>query len=426
MTLIVFTIALSLPTTSARFIYAPEQLLIQTTGKAGPETVIAFQWPGRSLPAYPELAIDEPDVIETYSELNRLFADIDQLANALESGVLRIETATGQHILKPEKRQLSDLNSDFWIQVTASFIGLLICTLVWLPGNLNLAKAGFILTGISYFLLATSAGIYSSRNLFIAADLFQPLSLTNLMSTNLFIGGLCVLLWNYPKTLISERASYALFVAPLFTTQLAVFQVFDELLYTVYLPFSLLLLTAIAGMIQQFRKSAGDSATNTENRAILRWILLFIAATTIPSVLKLYTDIPQSVMIASFVFVYAGMMIAITRHRMFDIERWSYKLWIWFAGGMAVLLADVAIASAIGMSQTMTLAISLAVIGWLYFPVRQLLWRRFFTRKEHQLQDWLAQSLPELLRAQQGSGGQHDQHAARIGVEFRHRGLGLR
>ncbi|MEK9712257.1 MAG: sensor histidine kinase, partial [Thalassolituus sp.] len=108
------------------------------------------------------------------SELNRLFADIDQLANALESGVLRIETATGQHILKPEKRQLSDLNSDFWIQVTASFIGLLICTLVWLPGNLNLAKAGFILTGISYFLLATSAGIYSSRNLFIAADLFQP------------------------------------------------------------------------------------------------------------------------------------------------------------------------------------------------------------------------------------------------------------
>ncbi|MEK9711999.1 MAG: hypothetical protein VW258_05490, partial [Thalassolituus sp.] len=192
--------------------------------------------------------------------------------------------------------------------------------------------------------------------------------------------------------------------APLFTTQLAVFQVFDELLYTVYLPFGLLLLTAIAGMIQQFRKSAGDSATNTENRAILRWILLFIAATTIPSVLKLYTDIPQSVMIASFVFVYAGMMIAITRHRMFDIERWSYKLWIWFAGGMAVLLADVAIASAIGMSQTMTLAISLAVIGWLYFPVRQLLWRRFFTRKEHQLQDWLTQSLPELLRAQQGSG----------------------
>lgn len=409
MTLLIFGIALSLPTTDARFIHTPESLLVEPDNNGPAVEVVAFHWPLGYLKAYPELAIDEPDVIETYPELNRLFADIQLLTQALTADVLVVETTTettaetttASYRLTVRSRTLSDLPTDFWIQVSAAFVGLLLCTLVWLPGQVTLAKAGFILTGVGYFLLATSAGIYSSRNLFIASDLFQPLSLVNLLGTNLFMGGLSVLLWNYPKALVSVRTSYLLLVLPLLTSQLAVFQVFDELALSVYLPFTCILAIAVFGMVQQFR----NNADNPKNRAALRWILLFMTATTIPAVLKLYTDVPQSVMIASFVFVYAGMMIAVTRHQMFDIERWSYKLWGWFLGGMAVLLADVAIASAIGLSQTTTLAVSLAVIGWLYFPVRQMLWRRFFMRRDDQLQDWLTRSLPELLRAHQSADG---------------------
>ncbi|MDF1763603.1 MAG: hypothetical protein P1U57_09355 [Oleibacter sp.] len=395
--LLVIGIALSLPQTNMTFSAKDAHLIAEHTfGKQTKQEIVrAFITPEKRLLAFPELAIDEPDVIPTHTEINTLLHELGQLTLALKEGQLQVETDTDTYSLAPFTRTMSDLSLSFWIQLACGILGLIICTLVWLPGNLTAGKAGFILTGIAYFFAIGTGAVYGTRALFINEDLFRVLTVINLWSAELFVAGLILFLSNYPRTITPRWLNWLIFISPFILTGIAAAQLHDELAYTTYLPFTLMLLAAIIALICQWR----SNTNNKENRAALRWVLLFMAATTLPAILKLYAPIPQEVLVSSFVVMYVGMMIAVTRHKVFNIERWSYKLWAWFLGGIAVLLTDVILASIISTSTETTLALALAIVGWLYFPVRQMIWRRFFIRQEDRLDEWLAQSLPELLQA---------------------------
>lgn len=397
MILLVIMTALSLPYTNMTFSREGSDLMVNYSSSHGEiaqqNVVRAFITSDKRIIAKPEFVIDEPDVIPTHSEINELLQQIGELTVALKQGYLQLETDSGTITLPSLNRSLGDLPVSLWVQLACAAVGLIICVLVWLPGQLTVAKTGFILTGIAYFFAIGSGAIYGTRTLFIDEGLFRVLTLINLWSAEFFVAGLMLFLSNYPRPMTPHWLNWLIVTTPFILTGLAGIQFHDELAYTTYLPFTLMLLAAIVVLICQWR----SNADNRENRAALRWILLFMAATTIPAVLKLYTTIPQEVLACSFVFMYLGMMIAVTRHKMFNIERWSYKLWAWFLGGIAVLLTDLILASIISTSTETTLALALAIVGWLYFPARQIIWNRFFIRREDRLEEWLAQSLPELL-----------------------------
>ena len=411
LTLAVILLALSLPQTAARFSAVGEQLMLilpssETPGEnnnaAAAQPVQSFLVNGAPQRAYAGLVMEEPDVLPTHSAINALMSDIGQLTQALQQGQLSVLTASGEYALTASPRHLSDLTWTFWIQCLSALAVLLLCTLVWLPGTITAGKAGFLLTGVSYFFLVTAAGIYSSRNLFIDASLFYTLHLINVYATQMFMAGLVLFLWNYPKALLPQWLNYLTPVASLLVSCAALLQLTDDIAITIYLPFTLTLAVALAGLITQWWTTRGDAV----NRAILRWILLFMAAVTLPGILKLYTDVPQATMFAAFAVMYGGMMIAVMRHQFFDIERWSYKLWGWFIGGLMVVMTDLILAALIGLSQEATLALSVFIVGWLWFPLRQRLWKRFFVRRDDGLQDWLTQSLPSLLSPDSASNSE--------------------
>ena len=397
MILLVIMTALSLPYTNMTFYSDGSDLIVNYPHSQGEQpqqgVVRAFITSDQRIIAKPEFAIDEPDVIPTHSEINELLQKIGELTIALKQGYLQLETDSGTYALPHFKRSLGDLSISFWIQLACGVLGLIICVLIWLPGHLSVGKTGFILTGIAYFFAIGSGAIYGTRALFIDEGLFRILTLINLWSAEFFVAGLILFLSNYPRPMTPPWLNFLIVVTPFFLTGLTAIQFHDELAYTTYLPFTLMLLAAIIALICQWR----SNADNRENRSALRWVLLFMAATTLPAILKLYAPIPQEVLVSSFVVMYVGMMIAVTRHKMFNIERWSYKLWAWFLGGIAVLMTDLILASIISTSTETTLALALAIVGWLYFPARQIIWDRFFIRREDRLEEWLAQSLPELL-----------------------------
>lgn len=411
--LLVIGVALSIPRTGLEFVASDNHLVAlipngnitdhgSDTSEYSAEEVLAFSTGAADQADYPgdvRLIIEEPDVLETHTEMRTLMHDIGVLTTALKQSRLTLHTELSSYPLQARDATITALPFSFWVQMCAGLAALIICILVWLPGDVSPGKYGFIISGFGYFFALISAGLYSSRELFIDESLFRALSLLNTFSSYLFMSGLALLFWNYPRVLLSPGLNTLLALFPLLLISLAAIPVHDHLAITIYLPFSLLLLLPLAGMVVQWR----SNADNPKNRAVLRWILFMLVAITIPAILKLYAPIPQSVLLVSVVFVYAGIMIGITRHQMFDIERWSYRLWGWFLGGLTILMVDLLLASVVGLSQEASLVVAMGIVGWLYFPVRQWAWKRFFERKGNYLEEWLTLSVPELLRQRMDS-----------------------
>ncbi len=391
-------LALSLPQSDGHFYVQQGYLVADLPGQTPGLRVFSFSAAGELIPALPEFVMEEPDVLPSHAQIRQLMQQLGILSQALVQGDLWLHTPEGDIHLQGRPREIRDLPSMFWIPLISAFIGLLICTLVWIPGDINTGKWGYILTGISYFLLTATSVTYGSRDLFIQETLFRQTTIASLWATELFCAGLAMLFWNYPRRLLPARFNGLLLFTPFVFTLLAAVPLFDALSVTTYLPFYVLLLIAVTGLIRQWISSRRIE----EDRAVLRWMLLFMCAVTIPSVMKLYTSVPQAVIVSSFAFVYLGMLFAVMRYRFLNLQEWSLRLWSWFLGGVAVLLTDLILATLVAQSPASMLALALAIVGWLYFPVRQWLWRRFFTR-EQGLENWLMQALPELLQPQSGN-----------------------
>ena len=132
-------------------------------------------------------------------------------------------------------------------------------------------------------------------------------------------------------------------------------------------------------------------------RAALLWFLLAIFLGTglfagfqlIPAALGMDLLIPQSVLFAVFLLMYAGIALGLLRYRLFDIDRWWFEIWSWLLGGIAVILVDFALVSIPALSNTAALSLALAAVGWIYFPLRQWFWTRFVSVPTRDLQNIL-------------------------------------
>ena len=397
--------ALSLPQADARFHADGESLLITTT-PADQARPLSHFLTGKSatIGARADLVIEEPDVVPTYTAMHGLFSRIGQLTHALSAGNLVAVTATGDHIpLHAQSRSLRDLSAVFWLQILCATSALVVCALIWSTVKASLGSLGFIVSGIGFALAAATASIYSTRSLFIDADFFYFLSAMNSVGCVTFGSGLILFLWNYPLALWPRFSKYlSLFSFTAFLA-LSLSEVVDDISIARYLPMPAMLVAALVGLVLQWINTRNKAA----ERLIVRWIAIsvvlgtsiFVLAVALPIILGFSEPAPQSLTIATFLLMYLSMMLAVIRYRLFDLERWYLAIWAWMLGGLAVLAADLVLASLLSLSSEATLTLSLALVGWIYFPLRQWLWKRFFQREGSGLEQWLETSLPVMLQA---------------------------
>ena len=163
----------------------------------------------------------------------------------------------------------------------------------------------------------------------------------------------------------------------------------------------LLLTAALVGLGVQWRAARAKP----RDKVTISWMLIsvlvgptvFIVAVAIPVLLGLSPPTSQGVVFTAFLLMFVSLFFAVTRSAVFDLARWSASLWRWLLGGLAVLVVDVLLASMVSLSGPATLSLSLALVGWLYFPLRQFVWKRFFVRSSTGLEDWIERALPELI-----------------------------
>ncbi|MFP1682080.1 sensor histidine kinase [Alloalcanivorax sp. C16-1] len=401
--LLALGVALSLPQGSLTFQQDGERLRADD-GQGGVFTVVAFDVGGDRLPADPLLAVEEPDVLPDYAAMEALFQNHQRLYQALRDGRLVALGDGGQRLpVTPLERGLTDLPGLFWLQLLCGLAGMVICLLVWIPGQREVAIHAFALTGLSYVLFSSAAAIYSTRALFIPGDLFALLSGLNHVGALLFSASLGAFLWNYPRRAPSARVAGAFYGAFLVAIVIDQGRLTASPVTGFHLWVMGIFLIGLAGAGWQWWRTRGRPL----ERAALRWVVISIVAGTaffaggmiLPAIKQSAQASSQGLLFTTFLLMYAGMALGVVRYRLFDLERWWFSLWAWLLGGIVVMLTDLVLASLLSLSGPATLSLSLALVGWCYFPLRQYVWGRLFARREPGLDAWLARALPAMLRA---------------------------
>jgi signal transduction histidine kinase len=397
---LVLTIALSLPETSWTFSISEEQQLQASNANKAPMNIDFFMIGSKQVQALSHLALDEPDTVETYEEFNYLMSVNNLLLDNIQA--LSMQLADGSiHKLDMQPRSISNLPAIFWLQIVCGSLGFLICVLIKSTGNSQRGVNDFVLTGFSYLLFTFTAAIYSTKNLLIDGQLFHVLSMLNHAGAMLFSAALSAFLWNYPKVIGGYFVSTFAYLVFVINMLVDGFQLVEGPAMGSYLWVFSLFLFALLGSAVQWWKAR----KNPLDRGAVRWLLISIYAGTIffaggmmlPILLGLPPLASQGLMFTTFLLMYGGLALGVIRYRLFDLERWWFSIWAWFLGGVAILLIDVVIASFLTLSSTSALVLATAIVGWLYFPLRQWCWHYLSYRRGLTIEAWLPHILARLV-----------------------------
>jgi signal transduction histidine kinase len=120
-------------------------------------------------------------------------------------------------------------------------------------------------------------------------------------------------------------------------------------------------------------------------RAQLKWFgLLLLLALTLAFVASLFattgrisTHIRMAYGFMPMSLIFLGLVPLITRLKLFELEAWWPRAWLWFLGGLLVVALDVVLLAGFPWLAPQTaLTLALALAGWGYFPLRQWIWLR--------------------------------------------------
>ena len=331
------------------------------------------------------LAIEEPDQLGPWSSYNGLLDTLTRLDAVSRNGPIQLVSEGRTINLETRSRHINDLPFMFWFQLVVGALAFFISAGVYAFRPQENGAKHFAFAGLSIFTSSSMAAIYSTRELIFNGELLHILSAINELGANLFTAALVALLWVYPKPIYNSMLTTALFyIVALISAAAFAFQYFADTsgVYTTILAlFSISFLFAIL----QWRKTSSSPV----ERAALKWYLLsiylgtglFAAAILLPASLGIEPPASQGLMFAVFLFMFVGIALGITRYRLFDLDRWWLTAWSWFFGGLMLIGLDAILVSVVGLNQSTSLALSLALAGWVYFPARQWLYGILRRRK---------------------------------------------
>lgn len=329
---------------------------------------------------HPDILIEEPDMLGSYENY---FAFMDQqglLAEVLESGALTLVAANNDRItLTTHSHSIFDLSGMFWYQgVFMPLAALMIAAAVWSFRQRSAVAISFLVSAFSIALAIAVAAAYGTRELALPAWEFRLLSLLNNLGALFFTAAFLGVIWLYPRPLGGLWLPALAYLVAGLVWLSDVLVLTDELATNHAMAVLLLFApTFPLAAVQWFR-----TRRHPVERASLLWFLfsmflgtsLFAGLSLIPSALGMEPLASQGMLFVVFLFIFAGLAFGILRFRLFDLDLWWFRFWGWVLGGLCVIALDLVLVSVLGMQQSGALPASLAVMGWIYFPLRQWLW----------------------------------------------------
>lgn len=375
---------------------ARDQLVVESVSEEGPnsgklipgEGVVAVQREGGGLtPLSAETVHEDPDLL-SYQAYNALLEQQSRIVEELEKGEITFITSQDRVVTLTAATLVdSDALGYFLMKAGYGWVALLVAVGIWAYSPGRIETRLFCLSGISIFLTTLTLGTYGGREIAIDGDVFAFLMSINHLSVLQVCASLSALFWVYPIRQGRFPLHYVILGAGGLAWLSDQLQLTAGSRYTVY---SVIVAGFIFGVLVLGRQWWLTRNSPLE-RASLKWCalsvfsgcLLLTSLIMLPPALGANRGIPLSLSLISVLVLYLGMAAGLTRYRLFDLERWWFKTWIWFFGGVLVVLLDLALIFGLGLAGEMALALSLALAGWLYFPLRQALMRRLGRNRDN-------------------------------------------
>ena len=303
----------------------------------------------------------------------------DRLSGIVRSGDGRARIGSGATVpLHGGGRGLRDLSLDVWLLlVQAVGIGLLGAWIAvsrprdWGARFYFAACAGIAVAGFS-------GALYDARELTAAGGLLRWMLALNFAGSAVAGAGLVSLYLVQPRRLIDPIPILVFIVlagawGAACGWGLLPLVAFYGALVTFSLGFPLVLAV-------QWIAARGDIGVRTA----LRWVgattlagsgflSLAMAAPWFAGTAPIATD---GMSIVPLFIVYGAIAFGIGHSRLFDLERWTYRVIVGALAAVGLLALDAVLIGLVGFRGGIAFAIALLVAGFLYLPVRSLVWRR--------------------------------------------------
>jgi len=279
--------------------------------------------------------------------------------------------------LAPRGRALGDLPSDFWLLMTqAIVIGLLgIGLRLARPGDPRAWLFGASSDGV--MLAGFSGAVFDARELVADGTLLQLLQAINFIGSNLCGVGLCALFLLVPREIAPRRVQVGAIAAAVAVGMLEGAAVIPRAGFYLLLLLPTLAFPLIYAL--QWRGTRHDPA----GRSLLRWngawtffgsaqIGLAMAAPILFGLAPIASD---GMIIVPLFLIYGGIAFGVAGFRLFELDRWTYRLVLGALAILLLVLGDAALVSLLRVEAPVALGLSVLAVGYLYFPLRALLWR---------------------------------------------------
>lgn len=352
-------------------------------------------------------AMVEPDDVVAFSDYNRFFARHAELWPLLLQPELTLEVSRGAGesvtsflvTFQPgSSRPLDDLPWLFWYQIACGLAIALMGTAAWAFVQTELGPRYYALAGWGLALCILASAIYTTRELSLPSELFLNLSRLNQFGAMLCGAAGTALLYFYPTRLARWRFDLLALIALVVILALNWGQLRFNL--DILARWTLLgwLLLDIALACIQWRRTR----TEPVERARLKWFIYawfigiscYLGLVIIPQVLGSESLVHQTHGWFFLVLTYLGIALGVVRYRLFDLDRWVWLAWFWFAFGVLFIVFDAMLVMVLKIETTVGLLIALAVAGWVYLPLRQGVLLRFMSLSEREQHE----QLPDLLQ----------------------------
>jgi two-component system, NarL family, sensor histidine kinase DevS len=328
----------------------------------------------------PSDLVEDPDVFDTYAEMNVFFARQTKLRALVASGAVNLILADGRSLLlQHRERTLSTLPRTFWFQLACGTLGFLISFWVYTLRPRDRAVWVFSVLGTTIMVFTFAAASYSSRTLAISGTTFRVLSSLNHLGAVSFGAALVVLFLKFPSKIV--KMHFAL----IFVGTLLLWWACDALHLAPNqdvgsrLPIAFSTVVALLfALLQRYR------ATQAQDRALLRTFgaavlvgaTLFVATTLGPTLRGSTPLIPQAYAFGFFLIMHAGLALSLRRHSIFKLSQASYAVLVWGAFGLLLLVIDAGLVLLLKGLQGVATTMALMLCGLLYLPARTWLWQR--------------------------------------------------
>lgn len=416
------------PESEAGLVVATADARARAAGLRPGDRVLAIQAGGARFDIPPDWLVETPSYFIRYADYNAFLIRQGELHALLAAPEVELVRSQGNPVrIAPVDRPLAALPAAFWYQIAYALLAFSVGAALLAFRSGDPAARWFALGSFGFFLGTLMRALYGSRSLVIDAGVLEAAVAIAHASALCSLAALACFAWHFPRRLGSAPlpAVAMAFAAAAWVADTLQLAPTTNLAYRGPMMALTVLIAALA--LLQWRAARRDPV----QRVLAGWMLLILLAAPVVwgsglVVVALGGElaIPRGTHgLSSAIVLYLGMVLLIMKHRAFDLERWWFEAWTWFLCGVLVIGLDVLLVYALSLQAETALVISLAAVGWLYFPFRQWLLATLWRRQQRDLRDLFPELVRILLAPADGTPSLEDRWRALLASAFEPRAL---